>query len=212
MGWMWHWKMEPMPDAELPSMEIEMVRTIGDGMVVKPQPVLPGPIPRRDIVEKPKLRDLPKPWAKRERPSEKGGAMPVPVPLSPNAPVEPSAPAQTPSPPLPIAETAAAPPMVVTVDTPGFPYGYYLRLIQKKVEERWRFPVSGGERSALIAFTIRSGGRVAGIFVESGSGDSYFDQTAIRAVAACDPFPPLPRGYPEGELRVHYRFQFHDRG
>jgi len=99
------------------------------------------------------------------------------------------------------------------VDMPSFRYDYYLGLIKSKVDNRWNQPVAHNKtRKALIEFTISRKGDVSNVKVADSSGDSYFDQTALRAVTLSTPFPPLPRGFKGDSLRVHYRFIFGEKG
>jgi len=98
------------------------------------------------------------------------------------------------------------------VDMPSFKYDYYLGLIKNKVDNRWNQPVAHNKaRKALIEFTINRKGDVSNVRVADSSGDSYFDQTALRAVTLSTPFPPLPRGFKGDSLRVHYRFIFGEK-
>lgn len=98
------------------------------------------------------------------------------------------------------------------VDMPSFKYDYYLGLIKNKVDNRWSQPVAHKKtRKALIEFTINRKGDVSNAKVADSSGDSYFDQTALRAVTLSAPFPPLPRGFKGDSLRVHYRFIFGEK-
>lgn len=98
------------------------------------------------------------------------------------------------------------------VDMPSFKYDYYLGLIKNKVDNRWSQPVAHKKtRKALIEFTINRKGDVSNARVADSSGDSYFDQTALRAVTLSAPFPPLPRGFKGDSLRVHYRFIFGEK-
>ena len=98
------------------------------------------------------------------------------------------------------------------VDMPSFKYDYYLGLIKNKVDNRWSQPVAHNKtRKALIEFTINRKGDVSNAKVADSSGDSYFDQTALRAVTLSSPFPPLPRGFKGDSLRVHYRFIFGEK-
>ncbi len=99
------------------------------------------------------------------------------------------------------------------VDMPSFKYDYYLGLIKNKVDNRWNQPVTLSKtRRALIEFTINRRGDVSNARVADSSGDSYFDQTALRAVTLSTPFPPLPKGFKGNSLRVHYRFIFGEKG
>lgn len=99
------------------------------------------------------------------------------------------------------------------VEAPDFKYDYYLGLIRNKVDSRWSQPIAYTQvKQTLIEFTIQRNGEIVGIGVAESSGDYYFDQTALRAIALSNPFPPLPRGYRENFIKIRYRFIFGERG
>src|SRR3972149_8033431 len=99
------------------------------------------------------------------------------------------------------------------VDIPDFQYDYYLGLIRSKVDNRWSQPVTYKQvKQTLVDFIIHRDGKIDNVRVAESSGDSYFDQTAVRAVSISNPFPPLPRGYKEDFLKVRYRFIFGEKG
>jgi TonB family protein len=99
------------------------------------------------------------------------------------------------------------------VDIPDFEYDYYLGLIRSKVDNRWSQPVTYKQmKQTLVDFIIHRDGKIDNVGVAESSGDSYFDQTAVRAVSLSNPFPPLPRGYKEDFLKVRYRFIFGEKG
>lgn len=99
------------------------------------------------------------------------------------------------------------------VDIKNFKYDYYLGIIRNRVNNMWNQPIEYNQvREALIEFTINRNGKIDNIRISESSGDSYFDQTALRAVSLSNPFPPLPRGYKDSFLRVRYRFIFGRKG
>lgn len=89
----------------------------------------------------------------------------------------------------------------------NFPYTWYVHSIKKKLDSNWN--VTSGFSNKIftqVAFTITRGGSIANVEVEESSGDSVFDQAAVRAVQYSSPLPPLPGDFDEPELRVHVRF------
>jgi len=49
--------------------------------------------------------------------------------------------------------------------------------------------------------------------ISKSSGNTYYDQAALRAITEANPFPPLPADFPGTTLRVHLGFNFAmDRG
>lgn len=97
-----------------------------------------------------------------------------------------------------------------------FPYVYYLTIIQNKIGENWRPPLdaylSRETRRAVIMFTILRTGQVVNVEVEGSSGTRLLDESALRAVEFSSPLPPLPGEFAGDRLRVHFNFEFAERG
>jgi TonB family protein len=102
------------------------------------------------------------------------------------------------------------------IDAAVFPFPYYLRAVEQKIASYWEPVVHGigpGEtRHVVVAFRIRRDGSIVKPFIEKSSGLSYFDQSALRAVVRAAPLPPLPEGFPEETLGVHFGFQYQPEG
>lgn len=94
----------------------------------------------------------------------------------------------------------------------NFPFAFYLQRIRDKVSSNWfQGLVVGnvtGEYVVTVFFRILRDGRVADVQVEESSGVESLDLSAQRAVLASTPMPPLPQGYAEDTLNVHFRFHY----
>lgn len=98
----------------------------------------------------------------------------------------------------------------VELDT-DFPFLYYLTIVRNKISSNWLPPrtYSGtGDVRSRLHFVILRNGQVTRVVVEETSGVSFFDQSALRAVYASDPLPPLPEEFSDAELGVHFSFEF----
>ncbi len=84
----------------------------------------------------------------------------------------------------------------------GFP-PIYFESIKNKIQRYW-FPTSN--LMTVVTFSIKPSGEVADLQVEKGSGNSFFDRSAIRAVMDSTPLPPFPEGFKEKDLNVHFTF------
>ncbi|HXH84932.1 MAG TPA: energy transducer TonB, partial [Candidatus Tectomicrobia bacterium] len=93
----------------------------------------------------------------------------------------------------------------VTLNVTDFPFAYYLRQVQGKITERWEGRALAG-RQPVAVFEIQRNGQITGLAIERSSGNTYYDQLALRAIAEAAPFPPLPDGFPGQVLRVHLGF------
>lgn len=96
----------------------------------------------------------------------------------------------------------------ISVEGEKFPFSYYLAAIERKVSQNWFSGVSSGDvgLSCIVYFRLQRDGRIADLRVEQGSGNSYFDRSATRAVRSAAPFPPLPRAFSEDFLGIHFTF------
>ena len=90
---------------------------------------------------------------------------------------------------------------------PAFPYPWYLKAIADRLNHQWRPPQEyQSDTLCQVEFVIHRDGTVSDSSVEKASGDSVFDQLAMRAVLYSNPLPPLPGGFPDDTLRVHMKF------
>jgi len=99
----------------------------------------------------------------------------------------------------------------IGVRTDGdFRWAYYLAAIRNKIGSRWVPPPGLGGRPVrtTVYFRIGRDGQVSVARVEDPSGSSFFDQTAMRALLAATPLPPLPAGYGGEWLGVHFGFEY----
>jgi TonB family protein len=91
-----------------------------------------------------------------------------------------------------------------------FRWAYYLASIRNKIGSRWVPPPGLGGRTAhaTIYFRIGRDGSISVARIEDGSGMTFFDQTAMRALQLATPLPPLPAGYDGDWLGVHFGFEY----
>ncbi len=90
---------------------------------------------------------------------------------------------------------------------PAFPYPWYLKAIADRLDKQWRPPQEfETDTVCQVTFKIDRSGQVSGSNVTKSSGDSLFDQLAMRAVLYANPLPPLPNGFPDDILTVHMKF------
>jgi TonB family protein len=96
----------------------------------------------------------------------------------------------------------------ITLDQARFPYGYYLNIVRKSVRRNWQYSNEYENLKAVVYFRIERGGDVEKTEIEKSSGDPLFDQLALRAVKLSSPFPPLPEGYSDDYLGVHFELKY----
>jgi TonB family protein len=93
----------------------------------------------------------------------------------------------------------------------NFPYVWYLNTITERVSSNWFSslvdPGISGSFQTIVYFRIQKNGQVVDVQIEQSSGVTPLDLSAVRAVKASAPFPPLPREYEEAYLGIHLIFE-----
>jgi periplasmic protein TonB len=202
---------------------VPAVAAIGAPRATQPAPVLPEREPPREV-ERPSRptdlpartpppresvalpdRTLPSRTAALPRPGEK--ELP-PVPSAPSTPA-PTNRAVAAAPPTPVGRPTGSPQGVgaLTLSAADFPFAWYLRQVQGKISERWDNQARDGGQP-LVVFEILRDGKTRALAVEKSSGNSLYDQAALRAITEATPFPPLPEEFREPFLRIHLQFNY----
>jgi TonB family protein len=120
------------------------------------------------------------------------------------------------SPPLgrPGGSPTAAPNSSVSLDAGNFPFAWYIRQMQQKIEEQWsnRPPLTRPDQPPVVRVEILRNGSIKPPTIEKSSGNSTYDRAALRAVMEASPFPPLPQEWPKSSLKVELGFIPSERG
>ncbi|HYB42702.1 MAG TPA: TonB family protein [Candidatus Methylomirabilis sp.] len=101
----------------------------------------------------------------------------------------------------------------LSLDASDFPYAWYLRQVLQKVQGEWlrQNHLTEPGQKPLVFVEIQRDGSIRTPRIEQTSGNSLYDQAALRAIVDASPFPPLPRDWPKASLRVMFRFEL-ERG
>ncbi|MBI3802210.1 MAG: TonB family protein [Nitrospirae bacterium] len=163
---------------------------------IKIPPVSPksAPAPAKEMPKRPMISPIP--TESQPLTTSKEESPVTPAPAAPAAP----APTQEASASAVVAAAGAA------LNPSLFKFPYYLRSIQNKISENWAPPHHEEQTEAVIRFSVTRSGRIELPEVEKSSGNSQFDQAALRAVYNANPLPPLPEGLTEDPLKVHFSF------
>jgi TonB family protein len=93
----------------------------------------------------------------------------------------------------------------------NFPYTYYLNIITDRVSANWFTslvdPGVSGNFQTVVYFRIQRNGQISDVRIEQSSGLKPLDLSAMRAVTASAPFPPLPKDYDDAYLAIHLIFE-----
>ncbi len=75
----------------------------------------------------------------------------------------------------------------------------YRMQISYYIEKNWAFSkqLAGGriDLAAVVVIRIMRNGEIKDVWFEKKSGNTYFDESAYKAVMKSDPLPMLPKGY-----------------
>ena len=86
----------------------------------------------------------------------------------------------------------------------------YRALVNEKIQNNWVLPERlNQERNKLEAIVVvraRRDGSIFDIHFEKKSGDSYFDDSVLKAILKSKPFPPFPDIYSPKEEEIVIRF------
>ena len=86
-------------------------------------------------------------------------------------------------------------------------FNLYYQAVWEKIRSHWALPTLRQQNlKAVVAVRISRDGSVEKVELESGSGDDGFDRSALNAVRAANPLPPLPGDYLGSYHEVGIRF------
>ena len=75
-------------------------------------------------------------------------------------------------------------------------FNLYYQEVWERVRRNWVLPTLRQQKlAAVVAVRIARDGAVESVELEASSGDSAFDRSALNAVRASNPLPPLPGDY-----------------
>jgi TonB family protein len=93
----------------------------------------------------------------------------------------------------------------------GFGFGSYLRLLRERIWSEWtQSAVIGSKLSCVVGLTVAMNGDTSNIKLEKSSGNSFYDNVAMRAVRNASPLPPLPPNFPRSSQRFNLQFRLQD--
>jgi TonB family protein len=181
--------------------------------LIRIAPLRSFPSPEAPVEEAPKARPKPA-LMKRYTPGAKVVVKPERIQPKKPGKSESEKPPQPEVTPGPAADTAphwqsTDGSRIASVHTDGdFRFAYYLAALRNKIGSRWVPPQGmSGPVKAVVHFRIGRDGQVTLTEVELSSGYAFYDQTTLRALLSATPLPPLPAGYTDDYLGVHFAFE-----
>jgi colicin import membrane protein len=83
----------------------------------------------------------------------------------------------------------------------------YQTKIVSTIKENWAWPGQKGSLKALVRFSIKDNGEIAGMKIAEPSGDPTFDESILRALRKSSPLPAPPESYRKDFAQVEMNFQ-----
>ncbi|MGB0910891.1 MAG: TonB family protein [Nitrospirales bacterium] len=86
----------------------------------------------------------------------------------------------------------------------------YFALITELIKAKWVAPqvsMAQNHPQVILKFRILRSGEVTNLGIKRGSGNSYYDAAAQRAVRAANPLPPFPKDLKSSSLDIDYKFR-----
>jgi TolA protein len=85
----------------------------------------------------------------------------------------------------------------------------YYDSIWAKIKKEWTLPENlpkGTTLETTIVIVIDREGKIQKSWFERKSGNSLFDQRAMRAIKKAEPLPPIPKEFSDSTLEMGFRF------
>jgi TonB family protein len=90
----------------------------------------------------------------------------------------------------------------------GQRFGWYAEMVRRRIAQNWATSGLAGTQGspAMIGFVILRDGSIRDVRLEQSSGNAAIDNSALRAVYASNPLPPLPLQYVESTAPAEFTF------
>ncbi len=82
------------------------------------------------------------------------------------------------------------------------------------IQKYWILPVTKADLKAGkvgVTVVVEKDGTVSLIRIINSSNTALLDRSALAAITASLPFPPLPGGFPEPSLETYFLFDCHEK-
>ncbi len=92
----------------------------------------------------------------------------------------------------------------------------FMRRFRTNIYNVWNYPEAAAQRqqqgTCLLRITVDRQGNITDVVLLESSGHRILDDEAIRAVRQGATYGPLPRAYPNPDLKIMAFFQYHTSG
>lgn len=84
----------------------------------------------------------------------------------------------------------------------------YFEKISLMINGAWSLPEALRNKGfkTILSIHIRRDGTIESLWIEEGSGNKFYDESALRAINKVTPLPPLPKKWKEEAIDLGLRF------
>lgn len=86
----------------------------------------------------------------------------------------------------------------------------YYNMVEAKIKKEWTMPgdlpKGGRNLETIIIIVIDRSGKIRKSTIEKRSGNSHYDQSAMRAVKKAEPLPAIPKEFSDETIEIGIRF------
>lgn len=86
----------------------------------------------------------------------------------------------------------------------------YYNMVEAKIKKEWTMPgdlpKGGRNLETIIVIVIDRNGKIQKSSIEKKSGNSHYDQSAMRAIKKAEPLPAIPKEFSDETVEVGIRF------
>ena len=78
----------------------------------------------------------------------------------------------------------------------------YINKIEQRIMAVGKLPSTSDGLKVVLRYNLARNDKVSSVCVEKTSGNPSFDNSALQAMRRASPFPPPPKSFPVGDLRM----------
>ena len=95
-----------------------------------------------------------------------------------------------------------------TGGVPDMEFSAYYNDVWKRIRSMWSVPedLLDQDLETILGIRVARDGTIVDVWMEESSGNSYYDDTALRAIRKANPLAPLPEKYDGASMDVGIRF------
>ncbi|MBW1851442.1 MAG: TonB C-terminal domain-containing protein [Deltaproteobacteria bacterium] len=100
----------------------------------------------------------------------------------------------------------------------GITIHLYRMEVEERIKSNWSYPVAltglkeEKNLETIVLLKVKNNGTILSFEFKTRSGNTIFDQSALKAVKRSDPLPPFPEGYRKTDDEIEINFNLSELG